>query len=136
MTDWQVIEGYGSLFGVEDLSGDVVEAGAFARSLRTRGLPRLLVQHQGLPVGQWVRAAEDGKGLFLRGRVRGDVLRSLGEARGLSIGFVARDWSARPDRGRRLKQLELLEVSLVHAPMLPDAGFSLVGGAGVARGVG
>ncbi|RYG28894.1 MAG: HK97 family phage prohead protease, partial [Burkholderiales bacterium] len=34
-----VIEGYASLFGVEDLAGDVVRAGAFARSLaRHKGM--------------------------------------------------------------------------------------------------
>ena len=42
-----VIEGYASLFGVEDLAGDVVRAGAFARSL-LRGAPvGMLLSHVG-----------------------------------------------------------------------------------------
>ena len=46
---------------------------------------------------------------------------------GLSIGFVARDWSPRVTRGRELKEVELREISLVAAPMLPGARFAAVG---------
>ena len=36
-----LIEGYAALFGVADLSGDVVRAGAFAQSLKTGPVPML-----------------------------------------------------------------------------------------------
>jgi hypothetical protein len=49
--------------------------------------------------------------------------------KGLSIGFIARDWSPRRARGRDLREVELREVSLVISPMLPGAGFAPVGGA-------
>ena len=62
-----LIEGYASLFGVEDLSGDVVRAGAFARSLaRGDGVPMLLQHRGGQVAGVWTRIREDGRGLFLR----------------------------------------------------------------------
>jgi DNA repair ATPase RecN len=41
-TESLVIEGYASLFGVEDLAGDRVRAGAFAQTLRRRGEGREL----------------------------------------------------------------------------------------------
>ena len=40
---------------------------------------------------------------------------------GLSIDFIARDWSPRVPRGRELREIELPEVSLVTSPMLPGA---------------
>jgi HK97 family phage prohead protease len=42
-----VIEGYASLFGVEDLAGDVVRAGAFARSLQAGLSVGMLLNHGG-----------------------------------------------------------------------------------------
>ena len=50
-----------------------------------------------------------------------------GQMSGLSIGFVARDWSPRVARGRDLKEIELREISLVTSPMLPGARFAAAG---------
>ena len=59
-----LIEGYAALFGVADLSGDVVRAGAFARSLAGgAGRPMLLQHGQGRRAGRWVRIIEDQRGL-------------------------------------------------------------------------
>jgi HK97 family phage prohead protease len=136
-----VIEGYASLFGVEDLAGDVVRAGAFARTLaqtlaRRTAVPMLL-HHAGGRAGHWSVLREDGRGLFVRGLVTGEspagkaALKLIGDRTmtGLSIGFIARDWSPRRGRGRDLKEVELREVSLVTSPMLPGARFAPVGGA-------
>ena len=46
---------------------------------------------------------------------------------GLSIGFRARLWKPRPDRGRDLISVELVEISLVAAPMQPLARFRQIG---------
>lgn len=138
-----VIEGYASLFGMEDLAGDVVRAGAFARSL-LRGAPvGMLLSHAGgRTAGRWSIIREDGRGLFVRGLVL-DVtaagraaLEMIGDRQlsGLSIGFVARDWSPRVSRGRDLKEIELREISLVTSPMLPGAQFA-VAGAAITSGV-
>src|SRR5262245_40534242 len=49
--------GYASLFGRVDLGRDLIEQGAFARSLRTRGAAgiRMLFQHDpNQPIGRWI----------------------------------------------------------------------------------
>ena len=131
-----MIEGYASLFGVEDLAGDIVRAGAFARSLARHGAVGMLLQHAGgRTAGRWTMMREDGRGLFVRGLVTDDTpagqaaLRLIrdGTMNGLSIGFVARDWTPRRDRGRELREIELREVSLVSSPMLPAARFQAAG---------
>ena len=132
-----VIEGYASLFGVEDLAGDVVRAGAFWRSLARGGRLPMLLQHAGgRQAGSWTAMREDGRGLYVRGLVTDETaagqaaLKLIGDRDldGLSIGFIARDWSPRPGGGRDLRQIELREVSLVGSPMLPGARFTPVGG--------
>ena len=140
-----VIEGYASLFGVEDLAGDVVRAGAFARTLARRqdagGIGMLLQHVGGRTAGRWTTMREDGRGLFVRGLVTGETaagrtaLDLIGDRamNGLSIGFVARDWAQRRDRGRELRQIELQEISLVSSPMLRDARFAAVGGPDISK---
>ncbi len=143
-TESLVIEGYASLFGVEDLAGDVVRAGAFARTLRRRGEVRMLLSHAGGRLaGRWTTMREDGRGLFVRGLVTGETpagraaLRLIadGTMDGLSIGFIARDWSPRVRRGRELREIELREISLVTSPMLPSARFAAAGGVEALRNV-
>jgi len=130
-----VIEGYASLWGVADLNGDVVQAGAFADSLARTGASgvRMLNQHDArAPVGIWDEVREDARGLFVRGRIEdwspeARFAAALSRARamdGLSIGYrTAR--ARRQGRLRILSGVELWEVSLVTFPMLPGARFSL-----------
>ena len=134
LTEGSVIEGYGSLFGVTDQGGDAVAPGAFGASLerlRAKGdKVRMLWQHDpAKPIGVWDEVREDGKGLWVRGRLLPDValareaaaLIAAGAIDGLSIGY--RTIRAERNRaGRRLlKEVELWEVSLVTFPMLPEA---------------
>jgi len=137
-----VIEGYASLFGVEDLAGDVVRAGAFARTLARHRNVGMLLQHSGgRSVGRWTAIREDGRGLFVRGLVtdataagRAALKLIHGESlAGLSIGFIARDWSPRRGRGRELREIELREISLVTSPMLPGARFAAAGAPVIVR---
>ena len=125
--------GYATFFGREDLSGDVVEAGAFRRTLAERGAAgiKLLFQHDPHePVGRWLSVAEDRRGLAVEGEItaetrRGREVTSLmraGLLDGLSIGF--RTVRSRKDRGgtlRRLLEVDLWEISIVTFPMLPEA---------------
>ncbi|WP_300379324.1 HK97 family phage prohead protease [Henriciella sp.] len=124
-----LIEGHAALFGVADLSGDVVRAGAFARSLRAGGVPMLLQHRQGARAGRWTRIIEDGRGLFVRGLIESEGSQAVVKAGldGLSIGFRPRFWKPRAEGGRLLVDVELVEVSLVAAPMQPRARFSIVG---------
>ena len=131
-------EGYASLFGVPDEGGDVVEPGAFAASLARRGARhiRLLFQHDPAePIGVWSEVREDGRGLFVRGRLMREVSRGAevlalmraGAVDGLSIGY--RTVRARRDAARGLRlltEIDLWEVSIVTFPMLPDARVSSV----------
>lgn len=125
-----LIEGYASLFGLADAAGDVVRPGAFARSLAKAGGVAMLIQHRdGARAGRWTRMSEDGRGLFVRGLVEAPGARRLVEAGldGLSIGFRPRLWTPRTGGGRELREVDLVEISLVNAPMLKGARFSVPG---------
>ncbi|MEN0078608.1 MAG: HK97 family phage prohead protease [Pseudomonadota bacterium] len=127
MTAPALIEGYASLFTAEDLAGDRVRPGAFARSLRqARPVPMLLHHKRGAIAGNWTRIVEDGRGLFVRGLV--DAPAALEAVRqglnGLSIGFRARLARPQPGPGRELIDIDLVEISLVSEPMQPAARFT------------
>ena len=133
-----LFEGYASLFGVADLGGDVVMAGAFRESLRKRGADRvkMLWQHDPAePIGAWLTVEEDSRGLKVKGRLNLEVSRAReilalmreGQIDGLSIGF--RTQRAVDDRRtglRHLQKLDLWEISLVTFPMLPQARVTAV----------
>ena len=132
--------GYASLFGKVDLGKDVVERGAFARSLRTRGAAgiRMLFQHDPHePIGVWTEIREDARGLFVRGRLTREVGRArevlslmrTGALDGLSIGFRAVRARREAATGvRRILEADLWEISIVTFPMLPDARIETVKG--------
>lgn len=131
------IEGYASLFGRKDTGGDIVEPGAYARSLKAlkdKGRTvKMLWQHDpAQPIGIWDEVREDARGLYVKGRLLTDLqkgreavaLIEAGAIDGLSIGY--RTVRAHKDgKGARLlSELELWEVSLVTFPMLPEARLS------------
>lgn len=127
------IEGYAALFGVPDHMADIVRAGAFRASLarRSADLPMLVEHRRKLLAGAWTERREDGRGLFVRGRIQDD---QPGAARmkrmlargvdGLSIGFVP-IVARRTATGRVLEEIDLLEVSVVSLPMQPQARLTL-----------
>lgn len=129
-----VIEGYASLFGVADQGGDVVEPGAYAASLATlrangRSV-KMLWQHDPVqPIGVWDDIREDAKGLWVKGRLLGEIEKGREAARlieagaidGLSIGYRTKKATRDGQGRRRLAEVELWEVSLVTFPMLPEA---------------
>jgi len=121
-------DGYGSIFGNIDSYGEIVEPGAFAKSLsrhaKEKSTPLLLWQHNtDEPIGIWENLTEDDKGLrgtgrLLRGIRRAEeahILLKAGALRGLSIGY--REVKVRPDGVvRRLEELDLREISVVSFP--------------------
>ncbi|MBY6152545.1 HK97 family phage prohead protease [Vannielia litorea] len=131
------ISGYASLFGAPDQGGDVVVAGAYARSLKAmaaKGQPiRMLWQHDPRePIGIWDEVREDRRGLWVKGRLLKEVARAreaaalinAGAIDGLSIGYRTKR-AEKDAQGRRLlHDLELWEVSLVTFPMLREARLS------------
>jgi HK97 family phage prohead protease len=132
------ISGYASLFWTRDLNDDVTAAGAFGASLAKTGAGgvKMLCQHDAdRPIGVWDEAFEDGRGLFVRGRIldatpEGRLCAALvraGAMDGLSIGF--KTTKARPDETGRLRvltEVDLWEVSIVTFPMLPGARIDTV----------
>ena len=134
VTDGTVIEGYASLFGAPDQGGDIVQRGAYAKSLGMMAeagrAVKLLWQHDPTqPIGIWDEVREEERGLYVKGRLLTDVARAqeaacliaAGALDGLSIGY--RTIKAERDaQGRRLlTELDLWEVSVVTFPMLPQA---------------
>jgi HK97 family phage prohead protease len=115
--------GYAAVFGAPDRGGDVVKAGAFARSLSRGGAVPLLWQHEaGRPIGRVEYLKEDGRGLRVIGRLVDGMAAALlkeGAVSGLSFGYRVRE--ARGTAPRELVDLELVEVSLVTFPMQPKA---------------
>lgn len=140
-TEGMTFSGYGAVFGNVDSYGDVIQPGAFADTLaashKSGTWPAMLLQHGGygmgaedmMPIGIWTSLAEDGHGLKVEGKfadtARGREAYALLKMTprpaidGLSIGYIAKDWSqrSRPEEPRRtLKKVDLLEVSLVTFP--------------------
>ena len=135
--------GYGSIFGNKDLGNDIVVEGAFAKSIAKRGAKgvKLLYQHRAdEPLGLFDEILEDRRGLKVKGRLamgtqRGREvyeLMKMGALDGLSIGFrvdsKGYDYDERGKR-RRLKEVDLLEISAVTFPMNPRARVAQVKGA-------
>ena len=133
-------EGYASIFGNKDLGNDVVDMGAFKRSLRRRGAKgvKLLYQHDTTqPSGVFDKIREDEKGLYVKGRLALGTqkgrevfeLMKMGAIDGLSIGYKVDSKGYEYDQGgkrRRLKEVDLMEISAVTFPMNPQATISAV----------
>ena len=125
-----VFEGYASVFGVVDQGMDVVERGAFAKSLGTRKVKMLWQHATDKPIGVWDEIQEDERGLYVKGRLLKEVdkgreamaLLRAGAIDSMSIGYRTMEAIAEGDgRVRKLTEVDLFEISLVTFPMLPDA---------------
>lgn len=119
------LSGYGSVFSVPDMHGDIVRPGAFTASLQKRN-PALLWSHDmSAPIGRWTEAKEDGHGLRLMGQLNlnteaGSTAHAhlrAGDVDGLSIGFAVPQGGAKfVDGVRNITAIELFEVSVVAIP--------------------
>lgn len=143
--------GYGAVFGNIDSYGDVIQQGAFAKTLheaRTSGVwPAMLEQHGGFglsasdmtPIGVWTELEEDSVGLKVAGKLaptaRGQEMYALmkmeprAAINGLSIGYMPVKWRMRstPEEPRRtLEEVALREISPVTFPANGKARVSSV----------
>lgn len=119
------IEGYASTFGNRDLVGDVVQKGAFLRSLKGRPanqIAMLWAHDSKRPIGVWDEVAEDSFGLRVKGRILTEtrdgadafVFAKAGAARGLSIGYrTVRARRSAELKARLLDDVDLFEISLL-----------------------
>jgi Escherichia/Staphylococcus phage prohead protease len=126
--------GYASTFGNIDEGGDVVLRGAFSQSIASR-VPRLLWQHNmDEPIGRVVALTEDDRGLHgdfkLSRTTRGhDAYQLLkdGAIDSMSIGYIPEEQEFDDLHNvRKLKSVDLLEISLVSIPMNEEARITSV----------
>lgn len=128
------IEGYASLFGTPDRNGDIVQKGAYEKSLAALSANgrrvKMLWQHDpAQPIGIWEEVREDARGLYVKGRLLDNVCKAreaaclveAGAIDGLSIGYLTKRAGTSEQGQRLLSELELWEVSLVTFPMLSSA---------------
>lgn len=116
-----IFEGYAAIFGNIDSYGDVIERGAFAKTIQTRANRiKICWQHNpNEPIGIPLELKEDDRGLYVKGKIsltsRGkDVLTLMrdGVINELSIGYNSIDHTY-DGNVRHLKEVELWEISPV-----------------------
>lgn len=123
-------EGMAAVYGNTDLGGDVVEPGAFTKTLKDSNERPILWQHDAHePIGMGT-FVDSAKGLQVAGQlvlespvaVKARALMRQGAVKGLSIGYdpVVSEYDRENDV-RRLKELKLWETSIVTFPMNPMA---------------
>ena len=115
--------GHAAVFGNRDSGGDIIEKGAFVRTIQEDfERIKILSQHNDcdLPVGKPLELREDEKGLFIRGKIsdtqKGRDIKTLmkdGVLNELSIGYEAVEFEVDSDSVRRLKEVKLWEISVV-----------------------
>lgn len=133
------IQGYASLFDIEDTGSDIVMPGAFTKTLREGspwGAVKMLYQHDRRePIGLWPDLKEDNLGLNATGQIDTELFQGQQSyirvknklIDGLSIGYrVIRDEWDRVLEVRKLIEIQLLEISLVTFAMLPTARIDAV----------
>jgi HK97 family phage prohead protease len=129
--------GYASTFGNVDSGYDVVMPGAFANSLRERPCSqiKMLWQHDWTqPIGIWTKCQEDDKGLYVEGKILRDVQRGAeaytlmkaGAIDSMSIGFKTLESDYTSAGVRQLKEVGLMEISLVTFAMNEQATVTAV----------
>ena len=116
--------GYAAVFGNRDSGNDIIEKGAFAKTIvEDFHRIKILALHNDcwLPVGKPIELREDDRGLFIRGKISdtsmGRDIRTLlkdGVLSELSIGYDAIDfdYDSKTDT-RHLRRIKLWEVSIV-----------------------
>lgn len=125
--------GFAATFGNADRVGDVIDRGAFTKTLAAHmaagtKLALLWSHDPAAPVGVIDDVREDAAGLFVKGRLALDTQRGrevhalarMGALGGLSIGFKTIKAAARKG-GRTLKEIDLYEISFVATPANPQA---------------
>jgi len=138
-----IFTGYGSIFGNEDQGNDVMKKGAFTKSLTRRPASKvkMLYQHKtDEPIGIFTEMYEDNKGLYVKGQLAMGTqkgreayeLLKMGALDGMSIGFKAdpdkQGYNENKRGVRTLKEVDLMEISLVTFPMNESALIETVKG--------
>lgn len=132
--------GIASKYGEEDLGGDVIDKGAFTKTISENPIVPILWQHKSDEVIGSGQVKEWGNRVTIEGKLDLEdptavkAYRKMKAAlvNGLSIGFsaVKHTWEEVEGRAvRHISELKLWEVSVVTFPMLPAAQVTRVKGA-------
>jgi uncharacterized protein len=126
----RTFKGYASTFGNVDEVGDIIESGAFTKTISERGPNgskqiKILWQHE-MPLGMPIHMEEDSKGLYVEGKISktrlGDEALELmrdGVVDRMSIGFSIPGGKTEYDAQmgvRKIKEVKLFEFSPVTFP--------------------
>ena len=128
-------EGYASVFGNKDLGNDVIMQGAFSKSIYKKKPKqiKLLYQHKtDEPIGVIDDVMEDKRGLKVKGRLAMNTqkgrevfeLMKMGALDSMSIGYRLNPKGYHYDdkeKKRVIKEVDLMEISMVTFPMNPKA---------------
>jgi uncharacterized protein len=126
LDDEGALEGYAAVFGNLDYDGDVIEPGAFTKTIKeTGGQVPILYQHDRYePIGVSTHLEQDRHGLKVKGQLNMDVQRARetrallnqGAMQGLSIGYktVKKVFKS---GARHLQELGLKEFSPVRCEL-------------------
>lgn len=142
-----VFAGYGSVFGNLDCQGDIVDYGAFKRTIKhNKGVFPMLFNHSwDKEIALTDSIDEDDRGLMLAGHLylsddpkmdlpdaRASYIKmkhraAAGKPMGMSIGYeVVKDKLDKETRARHLTELKLWEISIVTFPANEEARVSSV----------
>jgi len=127
--DERTFEGYAAAYGNTDSDDDIIEQGAFAKSIK-EGFPsgriKVLWQHRSdSPIGMPIDMREDAKGLWVKGKIsktrQGDEALELmrdGVIDRMSVGFSIPGGKSQYDQSgiRHIYEGKLFEFSLVTWP--------------------
>lgn len=110
-----------------DSYGDTILKGAYKNTIKRKESDRpirMRWNHWGPVIGKWLEISEDEKGLLVKGELTpghstaSDVYASLkhGAIDGMSIGYRPIQTRELGDGKRELKEIELVEISIVEEP--------------------
>lgn len=134
-SDDMKFSGYASVFGGVDAYGDTIDPKAYDKTIKRKKSDRPIAMkwnHYGPVIGKWTDMCVDEKGLYVEGELTpghsmaSDVWASMkhGAVYGMSIGYYPKKIEMMGDDRRLLKEIELVEISVVEDPA--DLGAKIV----------
>ena len=122
----RIVKGYASVFNNKDSDKDIIQKGAFKRSIKALGPDgadriKLLAQHKlDRPIGKMIILKEDSNGLYMEAKFGthrdGDDYYKMakeGIINEFSVGFQAIQKEKNDDGGYDISEIKLWEVSMV-----------------------
>lgn len=137
ISEFGEFEGYASIFGNVDAYEDIVEPGAFKKTIakwaQEKTLPPLVWMHDwGSPIGEIKTWGEDKTGLHVEGKVWIDepavekavmAYRGMraGNVRGMSFAFETKQYKYDDDGIRHLLELDVGEITIAPRPIVANS---------------